>query len=146
MGLDIPILIYSLWGAVVGRRKELSLMIYRLFRTLVAITCGMGLFKTIGRLISKLLGGFFLADSLGFVISVFASLLILRALKKVIQTGVDRQIGPDPARIWGAAAGFFINLIVSGALIITVYLSHAGRLQSLLLRHSVLLRALSDLF
>jgi len=142
MSIDIFLLVYALWGAFRGRRKKLADMLYRLFRTGMATITGVGLFRWIGKGLSMVIGKYF-SDSMGFVIAFLLPLIILRIFKKALQAWIDKHIGSDTGRIWTATIGFGVNLLILGAVLLTLYLSRAGGIQHFLLNHSGLMRIMT---
>lgn len=140
MSIDILMLIYSAIGAYRGRRKEISLMLYRLIRNSVAITCGAGLFKLIGNAASLLLGKYF-SESLGFFLAFIVPIFVLRLFKNTLRVYIDNRIRSNSKMI-AAGAGFIVNFILSGAAVITFFLSRADSVQSFVLKHSLFIRVI----
>jgi hypothetical protein len=144
MLVDILMLIYSAIGAYRGRRKEISLMLYRLIRNSVAITTGAGLYKIIGNSASHLLGKYF-SDSLGFFLACIVPIFDLRLFKQTLRLFIDARIQSN-SKIIATCAGFSGNFILSGVVVVTFFLSHAERVQAFILKHSAIMRVITSLF
>lgn len=142
MGIDIFLLAYALWGAFRGRRRKLAEMLYRLLRTAMAMITGVGLFRWIGSALSVVTGKYF-SDSMGFVIAFVFPLVVVRVFKNTLQAWIDKRMGSDDGRLWAAMLGFWINLLILGAMLLTLYLTRTGGIRHFLASHSGLVRLMA---
>jgi hypothetical protein len=139
MSLEILLLIYCAVGAFRSRRKQISLIVYRLIRNMIIIFTGAGLLGMIEKQLTFLLGNY-ISGSLTFLMAFILPLIILRLLRKGFQSWIDIKVGPEIATRWGLGVGIFNNCFTFSALLITFYFSAADTVQNFIFNNSLLIR------
>ena len=105
MIIDFILFIYCWIGALKGRKRKLSEMLYRFIRNTTATISGVSLYRWIGNLIRMFLSNF-LANSLGFVFAFILSFIIIRKFKRKLTIWIDTKLEEAEQSKWGAMVGF----------------------------------------
>lgn len=144
MYIDIALIAYCLLGARRGMHRKLSGVLYRLFLVSTAAVSGVSLFKVTGKVIASLVGNV-IPDSLGFLVSCALPLAVVRKGRERLAGFIDKRLGTEGNRLWGAVAGFATRFILGLVPLLVIVLSKTGWPRDMLLRGSYLARML-DIF
>lgn len=105
--LDGVALLVAAASAVRGARNGIGLEGYRLFRLLVSVLTGFGLFTLINQVLARLLGSLLDgAEGVGFAAGIGLAFYVLRKLKGAVIGFLEKRVAPRWNRCGGATAAF----------------------------------------
>lgn len=138
--LDILFLVYAGLAAAWGSYRRLSGQLVRLVRKGVALALGLGLYPLIVRLLDAFLPSF-LAHSGGILLAFALPFMVARRLRPAIHASVERRLGAEMNRRWGALAGA-LSAAVNVVALLAVLTASPGSLSTrFLTSRSALARA-----
>jgi len=143
--IDIIVAAAAVWAYRIGRGRGFGQEAWRLLRLFFPALFGIGLYKAMGGLLTRLPGlGDRAGDFWGFLLVTAGGLALMHRLRGKARTWFIAW-GNSRPRLWGGVTGALRSLLVSGFVLFAMVLCPVKPIRSLAIGGSYLARLLREL-